>query len=242
MDASNVANCDLSTETQATRICLKPSSSATQQTACFGDLGGPVVSNGELIAVISYVPGLLTCQSSDYAVGTLVGAYTKIKIFRIKYKSWVVTLGDLTASKPEDNEQRIDGVGYSNPFYPSVYSGSDPKDIGLVKLKVGAVTDNTNVKTIALSTDTLHYGTMEVTNVAYCGMTVEKTTRRLCLTPSRTTTKQSACFGDLGGPVVYNNQLIAIMTYIPGTISCQATDYTIGVLIGPQSDWIKKFT
>ncbi|CAG0925947.1 unnamed protein product [Notodromas monacha] len=83
---------------------------------------------------------------------------------------------------------------------------------------------------------------MEVTNVAYCGMTVEKTTRRLCLTPSRTTTKQSACFGDLGGPVVYNNQLIAIMTYIPGTISCQATDYTIGVLIGPQSDWIKKFT
>lgn len=54
-------------------------------------------------------------------------------MFRLKFKSWAVVLGDLSQRDAELTEQFIGGQGYHHHKYPSVYKGYDPYDVGCVK-------------------------------------------------------------------------------------------------------------
>jgi hypothetical protein len=92
-------------------------------------------------------PGF-TCTSNNSPQFLIPSSSIPI-IFKIKFSTYAVTLGDLRESAQETGEQTINGQAVLYPFYPTSKKAVDPTDIGLIKLdRTVAYTDT--IQPIAL--------------------------------------------------------------------------------------------
>ncbi|CAG0915569.1 unnamed protein product [Notodromas monacha] len=182
-------------------------------------------------------------------------------LFRYKYTKHTVTLGDLVDSKTgETNEVTISGKGIPYPLYPAGIGANDPTDIGLIFLN-SEVTLNADIQPINLPpsdytvpidstctvagwgvseeggstpSDTLLFGYVKLADSTACG--AKKDSKQMCF--NRGTTNQNSCSGDSGGPITYNNYLIATVSF--GRADC--TSAAGAIRVSAYVDWINSVT